>query len=41
MSKERDFPGVPVVKTPDFHCRGMGSIPGGGSKISHDPKKEK
>ena len=31
----RDFPGNPVVKTPHFQCRGMGSIPGWGTKISH------
>ena len=23
-----EFPGSPVVKTPCFHCRGLGSIPG-------------
>ena len=28
-----DFPGSPVVKTPGFQCRGMGSIPGQGTKI--------
>ena len=31
----RDFLGGPVVKTPHFQCRGMGSIPGWGPKISH------
>ena len=30
-----DFPGGPVGKTPHFHCRGTGSIPGQGTKISH------
>ena len=26
----RDFPGGPTAKTLCFHCRGMGSVPGGG-----------
>ena len=30
-----DFPGSPVVKTLHFHCRGMSSIPGQGTKILH------
>ena len=30
-----DFPGRPVIKIPHFHCRGVGSIPGLGPKISH------
>ena len=30
-----DFPGDPVVKTLPYHCRGEGSIPGQGTKISH------
>ena len=30
-----DFSGSPVVKTLHFHCRGMGSIPGQGTKILH------
>ena len=30
-----DFPGGPMVKTPCFHCRGRGSIPGRGTKIPH------
>ena len=34
----RDFPGGPVVKTPHFHCRGMGSIPGWGTNIPHIKK---
>ena len=28
-----EFPGGPVVRTPRFHFRGMGSIPGWGTKI--------
>ena len=32
---ESDFPGGPVVKTPHFHCRGAGSIPGRGAKVPH------
>ena len=28
-----DFPGSPVVRTPRFHCRGHGWIPGRGTKI--------
>ena len=40
-----DFPGSPVVKTPCFDCRGMGSIPGQGTKIlraaRHGQKKKK
>ena len=30
-----DFPGGPVVKTPRFHCRGAGLIPGQGTGIPH------
>ena len=30
-----DFPGSPVVKTPCFHFKGTGSIPGWGTKILH------
>ena len=30
---DRDSPGSPVVKTLCFHCRGMGLIPGQGTKI--------
>ena len=33
--RPRDFPGGPVVKTPHFHCRGVGSTPGRGAKIPH------
>ena len=29
------FPGSPVAGTLYFHCRGMGSTPGWGTKISH------
>ena len=39
-----DFPGSPVVKTPCFHCRGKGSIPGWGTKLLHavvQPKEKK
>ena len=32
---KRDFPGDPVVKTPHLQSRGMGSIPGRGTKILH------
>ena len=43
----RDFPGVPVVKTPCFHCSGHGFVPGWETKIlhatwhSHKKKKKK
>ena len=30
-----DFPGGPVVKTLCFQCRGLGWIPGRGTKIPH------
>ena len=30
-----DFPGGPVAKTLCFQCRGIGSIPGQGTKIPH------
>ena len=38
-----DFSGGPVVKTPCFQCRGMGSILGWGTKIPHVtcPEKKK
>ena len=29
----REFPSDPVVRSPSFHCQGMGSIPGGGTKF--------
>ena len=29
----REFPGGPVAGTPRFHCCGLGSIPGQGTKI--------
>ena len=28
-----DFPEGPVVRTPSFHCRGLGSVPSWGTKI--------
>ena len=31
----RDFRGNSVVKSPLFHCRGVGPIPGQGTKIPH------
>ena len=31
----REFPGSPVVRTPCFHWRGMGSAPGHGTRILH------
>ena len=33
MEGFRDFPGSSVSKTPLFQCRGMGSVPGWGTKI--------
>ena len=40
----RDFPGSPMVKTPQFQCWGAGSIPGQGTEILHavwqDQKKK-
>ena len=33
-----DFPGGPVVKTPRFHCRQMGSILGRGTKMAKKKK---
>lgn len=39
-----EFPGSPVIKTLHFHCRGPGTIPGRGTKISkasrHGQKKK-
>ena len=35
FSKPWDFPGGPVVKTPRFQYRGMGSTPGQETKIPH------
>ena len=29
----REFPGSPVVRTWSFHCQGLGSVPGQGTKI--------
>ena len=39
----KDFPGSPGVKTPPSNARGMGLIPGGGTKSPHAlrPKKQK
>lgn len=31
--RQRDFPGGPAARTPCFHCRHPGSIPGRGNKI--------
>ena len=31
------LPGGPVVKTAHFNCRGMGSIPGEGTKLLYAP----
>ena len=31
--KFREFPGGPVVRTPRFHCRGPGLLPGRATKI--------
>ena len=28
-----EFPGGLVVRIPGFHCRGLGSVPGGGIEI--------
>ena len=36
--KDRDLPGSPVVKTPEFTAGGTGSIPGGRTKILPMPK---
>ena len=40
-----EFPGSPVVRTRCFHCHGLGSIPGRGTKIpqaaQHNQKKKK
>ena len=38
---QRDFPGGPGVKTPCPQCRGMGSVPGQGTKIPHAAKNLK
>ena len=41
----RDFLGGSVIRTPQFHCRDMGSIPGQGNKVpqaeGHSQKKKK
>ena len=36
-----EFPGCPVVRTWCFHCRGPGSIPGGGTKIPQATRRKK
>ena len=45
MAQGRDFPGGPVVRALRFHCRGLGSNPGRGTKIlqaeRHSQKKKK
>ena len=45
MHHSRDSPGGPVVRTLRFHCQGLGSIPGWGTKIPkatwHGQKIEK
>ena len=38
---EGGFPGGPVVRTPHFHCRGPGSIPGQGTKILQAERRGK
>ena len=35
MQQFRTFHGATGVKTPSFKCRGMGLIPGQGTKILH------
>ena len=35
----REFPGGPVVRTWCFHCQGLGSIPGWGTKIPQGKNK--
>ena len=35
MSSSQDFPGGPGLRTPCFHCKCAGSIPGQGAKISN------
>ena len=39
--RNRDFLSGPVVKTPPSKARGVGLIPGGGTKIPHATKIEK
>ena len=39
--KYRDFPSGPVVKTLSFDARGIGSIPGQGTKISQAMRHDK
>ena len=35
------FPEAPVIKTLRFHCKGVGSIPGQGTKAPHATMKPK
>ena len=35
IHRKWEFPGSPVVRTPSFHCRGAGLIPGWETKILH------
>jgi len=35
-TEDGNFPGGPVVKILSFTAGGMGSVPGGGTKIMHD-----
>ena len=39
----KELPGALVVKIPDFHCHGLGSIPGQGTEIPQAmwPKEKK
>ena len=39
-SSQGRVPGAPVVKTLHFPCRGHGSIPGQGTKISHEAQND-
>ena len=34
-SRLQGVPWRPVVRTPGFHCRGLGSIPGWGTEKTH------
>ena len=40
-NKLGEFPGCPVVKSLQFHRRGMGSVPNRGTKISYAVWKNK
>ena len=41
MLSFKGLPGGPAVKTPHFHCRGAGSIFGGGTKSVHAARHSK